>query len=67
MFLDNFPIENGLNQGGSLLPLLFNFAIEYTIMKVLKDQMGVKLTGTRQLLSYADDANLLGDSKTQEA
>jgi hypothetical protein len=31
---DNFPIQNGLKQGDALLPLLFNFALEYTIRKV---------------------------------
>jgi hypothetical protein len=25
---DDFPIQNGLNQGDALLPLLFNFALE---------------------------------------
>jgi hypothetical protein len=28
---DKFPIQNGLKQGDILLPLLFNFAIEYTV------------------------------------
>jgi hypothetical protein len=27
-----------------------------------EDQVGLKLTGTHQLLAYADDVNLLGDS-----
>jgi hypothetical protein len=26
---DNFPTQNGLKQGDVLLPLLFNFALEY--------------------------------------
>jgi hypothetical protein len=26
---DNFAIQNGLKQGNALLPLLFNFALEY--------------------------------------
>jgi hypothetical protein len=25
---DNFPIQNGLKQGDTLLPLLFNFALQ---------------------------------------
>jgi hypothetical protein len=31
---DSFPIQNGLKQGDDLLPLLFNFALEYAIRKV---------------------------------
>jgi hypothetical protein len=30
----NFPTQNGLKQGDSLSPLLFNFALEYVIRKV---------------------------------
>jgi hypothetical protein len=42
--------------------LFFNFALEYAIRKVQKNQVGLKLNVTRQLLVYADDVNLLGDS-----
>jgi hypothetical protein len=49
---EKFPIQNGLNQGDALLPLLFNFAFEYAIRKVQENQVG---------LVYAEDVNILGN------
>jgi hypothetical protein len=57
-----FPIQNGLKQGDAVSPLLFNFVLEYAIRKVLQNQVSLELNGTHQLLVYADDINLLGNS-----
>jgi hypothetical protein len=37
------------------LPLLFDFALLYTIKRVQVNQDGLKLNGTHQLLVYVDD------------
>jgi hypothetical protein len=44
------------------MPLLFNSALEYAIRKIQKNQVSLEFNGTYQLLVYADDVNLLGDS-----
>jgi hypothetical protein len=56
------PIQNGLKQGDALSPLLFNFTLDYVIMKVQEKHVGLKLNGSLQLLAYAQDVNLMGDN-----
>jgi hypothetical protein len=59
---DSFPIQNGLRQGDSLSPRLFNFALEYAVSKVLEIHVGLKLSATHWRLAYAHDVNLLGNN-----
>jgi hypothetical protein len=59
---DKFPVQNGLKQGGTLLPLLFIFALVCAIRRVQENLEGMKFNGTHQLLAYADDDNIGGDN-----
>jgi len=59
---DRFPIRNGLKQGDALEPLLFNFVLQYAIRRVQVNQDGLKVKGTHQLQTYADNVNILGGS-----
>jgi hypothetical protein len=59
---DTFHVQNGLQQGDALSPLLFNFALKYAIRKVQESQVELKLNVTHHLLVCADDVSLLGDN-----
>ena len=59
---DMLPIKNGFKQGDALSSLLFNFALEYVIMRIKVNWDGLKLNGTHQHLFYADDVNISSGS-----
>ena len=59
---DMLPVRNGLKQEDALLPLLFHFAIEYTIKRVQVTRESWKLNGRHHFLVCADDVNILGRS-----
>jgi Reverse transcriptase (RNA-dependent DNA polymerase). len=57
----SFPIENGLKQADASSALLFNFALEYAVGKVQETRLGLDMNDNHQVLTYADDVNLMGD------
>ena len=60
--LDIFLIRNVSKQRNSLSSLPFNLALGYAIKRVQENQDGLKLHGTIQVLVYADNVKILGES-----
>jgi len=56
---DSFKIRKRLKKGDELSPLLFNFVLEYAILKI-KEKIGLSLNGLNQLSVYGDDLDLIG-------
>jgi len=54
---DMFTVRNGLKEGDVLLPLLFNFALEYVIRKVQENQDGWKLSCTLEYVIWKVQVN----------
>ena len=59
---DMLPFRYWLKEEDDLSPLVFDFSLVCAFKRVQVNQDGLKLSGTHQLLVYADDVNILGGS-----
>jgi len=58
-FSGTIPVRKSLKQGEALSPLLFKFALEFSIQKNHAKQDGIKWNGRHQLPICVDYGNLL--------
>jgi len=61
---ESFEVKTVLRQCDALSPVLFNLAPEQVI-RDMKDSKSIGLVGNRNLLAYADDIDILGESQDQ--
>ncbi len=60
----SFEVQSGVRPGDNMSPTLFNYAIDFVLVRALRSSQGVQVGGSLYLtdLTYADDTALLGDS-----
>jgi hypothetical protein len=59
---NTFPVKAVLKQDDVLSPLFLCCALKHVIRAVQAKQKALKLNGTRHLLIYANDVNLVAES-----
>ena len=58
-----FKISDGVKQGGTLSPFLFNFYINNLLVECLKENIGAKIGNINvSIISYCDDITLVSSS-----